>query len=81
MTVGAVIFSIPLVLIVAGVAACAIASAVTLPLFVIQLCLAIFKSVFGPSPAQADRSSDQPAELVQQPLDHRLGVRGEDGQP
>jgi len=78
--VGAVLAAL-LTLVLGALAGSAIASLLTLPWFAVLMLVTILRSAFNGSPS-SDRvgsSSHQPAEFVQQPLDHRFGVRGEDG--
>ena len=76
---------IPLVFALLGVVCwgCVVGSALSLPVFVVTMVVRLARGAIGGPRSQSQRAagSDQPPQLVDEPRDHRFGVRGEDGEP
>ena len=62
---------------------CLLGSAFSLPVFVVAMVVLLLRGATGGprSQSQLPAGSDQPPQLVDEPGDHRFGVRREDGQP
>ena len=62
---------------------CAVGSALSVPVFLVTMVVRLARGATGGprSPSQLDAGSEQPPQLIDEPRDHRFGVRGEDGEP